>query len=66
MNEKKVAVLIDSGCDVPADFRQKYDIWMLPLRVMYPEKDYDDEVNIDPLMVSPTATTLEPPPGGSS
>ena len=24
---------------------------MLPLRVMYPEKDYDDEVNIDPLMV---------------
>ena len=51
MNEQKVAVLIDSGCDVPADFRQKYDIWMLPLRVMYPEKDYDDEVNIDPLMV---------------
>ena len=51
MNEQKVAVLIDSGCDVPKDFRQKYDIWMLPLRVMYPEKDYDDEVNIDPLMV---------------
>ena len=51
MNEQKVAVLIDSGCDVPVDFRQKYDIWMLPLRVMYPEKDYEDGVDIDPMMV---------------
>ena len=51
MNEQKTAVLIDSGCDVPAEFRKKYDIWMLPLRVMYPEKDYDDGINIDPVMV---------------
>ena len=48
MNKEKVAVLTDSGCDVPQNFREKYNIWMLPLRVMYPEKDYDDGVNIDP------------------
>ena len=51
MNKDKVAVLTDSGCDVPQNFREKYGIWMLPLRVMYPEKDYDDGVNIDPMMV---------------
>ena len=51
MNEQKVAVLIDSGCDVPAEFRKKYHIWMLPLRVIYPEKDYNDGVDIDPVMV---------------
>ena len=51
MNKYKIAVLTDSGCDVPQNFREKYNIFMLPLRVMYPEKDYDDGVNIDPMMV---------------
>ena len=51
MNKDKVAVLTDSGCDVPLNFREKYNIFMLPLRVMYPEKDYEDGVNIDPMMV---------------
>ena len=51
MNKDKVAVLTDSGCDVPQNFREKYNIFMLPLRVMYPEKDYEDGVNIDPMMV---------------
>ena len=51
MNKDRVAVLTDSGCDVPQNFREKYNIFMLPLRVMYPEKDYEDGVNIDPMMV---------------
>ena len=51
MNKDKTAVLTDSGCDVPQNFREKYNIWMLPLRVMYPEKDYADGVDIDPVMV---------------
>ena len=51
MNKDKVAVLTDSGCDVPLNFRERYNIFMLPLRVMYPEKDYEDGVNIDPMMV---------------
>ncbi len=51
MNDQKTAVLTDSGCDVPADVVQQYDIKVLPLRVMYPEKDYEDGVDIDPEMV---------------
>ncbi len=51
MNLQKVAVLTDSGCDVPADVALRYDIKVLPLRVMYPEKDYEDGVDIDPEMV---------------
>ncbi len=51
MNEQKTAVLIDSGCDVPRVVREQYDIRILPLHVLYPEKDYMDGVDIDPLMV---------------
>ena len=51
MNPQKTAVLIDSGCDIPADIREQYGIEILPLHIMYPEKDYLDSVDIDPLMV---------------
>ncbi len=51
MNEQKTAILVDSGCDVSAEQREKYGIRVLPLHVMYPEKDYADGVDIDPLMV---------------
>lgn len=51
MNEQKVAVLTDSGCDIPRSVAQQHGIWVLPLRVMYPEKDYEDGVDIDPEMV---------------
>ena len=51
MNSQKTAILIDSGCDLPTHIREEYDIEMIPLRVIYPEKDYRDGVDIDPLMV---------------
>lgn len=51
MNKDKVAVMTDSGCDLPSDAAARHDIRVLPLRVMYPEKDYADGVDIDPLMV---------------
>ena len=51
MNEQKTAVLIDSGCDVPEVVRRQYDIRIISLRVIYPEKDYRDGVDIDPLTV---------------
>lgn len=51
MNKERVAVLVDSGGDIPRNFREKYNIWMLPLHVIYPEKDYADGVDIDPMMV---------------
>lgn len=51
MNDQKVAILADSGCDIPKDIVEKYDLKILPLRIMYPEKDYKDGVDIDPLMI---------------
>ena len=51
MNEQKTAVMIDSGCDLPESVRKELDIRILPLRVIYPEKDYRDGVDIDPMMV---------------
>lgn len=51
MNEQKTAVLIDSGCDVPEVVRRQYDIRIISLRVIYPEKDYRDGVDIDPMTI---------------
>ena len=51
MNAQKTAVLIDSGCDVPAAVRKELDIRILPLRIIYPEKDYRDGIDIDPAEV---------------
>ena len=51
MNEQRTAVLTDSSCDVAPEFLQKYpEIHVLPMHIMYPEKDYLDGVDIDPLM----------------
>lgn len=51
MNEQKIAVLMDSGGDIPAELCREKGIYLLPLRVLYPEKDYADGIDIDPLMV---------------
>lgn len=51
MNNQKTAILIDSGCDIPAPVRKEYNIDILPLHVIYPEKDYQDGVDINPTMV---------------
>lgn len=51
MNEQKTAILVDSGCDIAPAQREKYNIEVLPLHVIYPEKDYQDGVDIDPMMI---------------
>ena len=51
MNDEKIAVLMDTGCDLPIEVCRENDIEVLPLHVMYPEKDYMDGVDIDPIMV---------------
>ena len=37
---------MDSGCDVPQAVRQAYDMRVLPLKIRYPEGEYDDQVHI--------------------
>lgn len=67
MNDQKTAVVVDSGCDVPEEIRRKYDIRLLPFKVRYPEREYLDGVDIDPMMVYrrfpdefPTTSTPSP------
>ena len=50
MNEQKIAILTDSSADITPEIIEKYDIKVLPLHIMYPEKEYQDGVDIDPLM----------------
>ncbi len=51
MNEERIAVLMDTGGDLPADLCAREGIEILPLHVIYPEKDYLDGLNINPMMV---------------
>lgn len=44
----KTAILIDSGCDVSDELVQKYNMKVMHLHVIYPERDYIDGVDIDP------------------
>lgn len=51
MNDQKIAILIDSGCDIAKEYIAKYSMKVLPLKIMYKEKEYKDGIEIDPLMV---------------
>lgn len=48
MNKEKVAILADSGCDIPKGFIEKYDIKLLGLKVIYGMEIYTDGIDIDP------------------
>lgn len=51
MNPQKTAIIADTGCDIPLDFAKDAGIRMIPLHVIYPEGEYLDEFEIDPLTV---------------
>ncbi len=48
MNKQKVAILTDSCCDVPKEYVEQYDIYVLPLKVIYKDREYLDGVSITP------------------
>lgn len=48
MNKQKIAILADSGTDVPPNFRKKYDIYWLPLLINYSDRQCLDGVDITP------------------
>ena len=44
---EKIAILVDSGTDVPESYVQKYsNIYFVSLRVIYPEGEYEDRIDI--------------------
>lgn len=47
MNEK-IALITDSGCDIPQELIDQFNINVLPLKVIYPERQYSDRVDIQP------------------
>lgn len=46
MNKDKVAVLTDSGGDIPKALIEKYHIYQIPLRILYKDREYLDGVDI--------------------
>ena len=51
MNASKIAILVDSGCDIPEEFIKENGIKVLRLKVMYKDDIYSDGLDIDPLEV---------------
>ncbi len=48
MDNKKIAILVDSGADVPPDFVKEHNIFVAPLKIIYKDQEYDDRVEITP------------------
>lgn len=51
MNSAKIAIMVDSGCDISQEFIEQYDIKVLRLKVLYGDRMYSDGLDIDPLEV---------------
>ncbi|MBL1230108.1 DegV family protein [Enterococcus sp. BWB1-3] len=48
MNKQKIAILVDSGTDVPQELIEKYGIYVIPLQIIYKDRVYTDKVDITP------------------
>lgn len=46
MNEQKVAIVVDTGCDVPQNYLDRPDVFCLPFRIIYKDREYTDGVDI--------------------
>lgn len=48
MNKNKIALLVDSGTDVPQEIMERYQIYMIPLKIIYKNQTYTDKIDIFP------------------
>jgi DegV family protein with EDD domain len=44
----RIALITDSSCDLPDDIIKENDIRILPLKIVYPNEEYRDRVDIEP------------------
>lgn len=51
MKTEKIAILTDSGCDIPKEMVLRYNMHVLPLKVMYGMETYNDGEDIEPQTV---------------
>jgi len=48
MAQEKIAILVDSGTDVPKAYRDKYHMYVAPLTIIYKDAEYRDGIDIQP------------------
>jgi DegV family protein with EDD domain len=48
MTDEKIALLVDSGTDVPKEFRDRFHIYVAPLTIIYKDAEYRDGIDIQP------------------
>ncbi|MDD4171879.1 MAG: DegV family protein [Syntrophomonas sp.] len=48
---EKIALIADSACDLPQKLVEELGIRILPLKIIYPDGEYSDRVNIQPMDV---------------
>ena len=67
---QRVAVVVDSGADIPEDLAERYGIHVVPVRIHFATHSYLDKVSMTPsefyreLVTNPThPKTSQPPPG---
>lgn len=48
MSDKRIAILVDSGCDVPKEYLERYPFYMVPLKIIYRDGEYLDGITISP------------------
>lgn len=44
--KEKIAIMTDSTCDIPKEIVEKYDIQVVPLRILFRDGEYRDQVEI--------------------
>lgn len=48
MNTEKIAILVDSGTDVPKEYIQRYNMYVAPLKIIFSDREYTDGVDVTP------------------
>ena len=69
MKEEKIAILVDSGADIPKEFMEQEHIYMVPILITFSDTTYLDRISISPEEVYERMETEIPttatPSGGS-
>lgn len=48
---EKIVLITDSACDLSIDFTKKNNIKMVPFKIIFSDRDYDDGIDITPQML---------------
>ncbi len=54
LNDSKIAIVTDSACDLNPEMIERYKIEVLPLHIVYKDREYLDRINITPQEVYDT------------